>query len=135
MPRTALALAALAVGLTACGDGGGTTIINKTTKTVTEPSGAATQSLPPEEHSGTCRTKLNVPPGGNAAYDNLETVEADCDFANAVAAEWVRRFGPDCYQGCRKIIRDIPCTYNVSKAEVVCAAARTEVRWDVLYRE
>jgi hypothetical protein len=130
-----------------CGEGDTTTII-KEPKTVTETttvtnataaspeaSGATATTSKPEEYSGPCSPRFNLPEGANAGYENLETLAADCDYAHTVATAWVRDYGPDCYEGCRKTVENIGCEYEPGTSTITCLAASTEVRWEIVFLE
>lgn len=140
MPAKALTVIAALLILAGCGDSGDTTVINNTT-TVTETAetpaaadaGEPEASVKQEEYSGPCESDFDVPDGEKAGYKDLETVLAECDYARQIAEAWTMDYGRDCHGGCRKIIEDIPCTFDGSA--IVCSAAQTEVRWDMVFLE
>ena len=127
-------LFALPIGLIGCGGGGDTTIINQTVTTTPTPT-VSTQPTTPtsqQEYTGPCGpSEISVPEDARAGFENVQVVETNCEYALDVATAWSRDYGSDCYGGCRKVIESIPCTFDGSK--IVCAAARTEVRWEIAY--
>ena len=136
----AAALAAVALTTGACGESGGTTVINNTT-TVTNATATTTgpttvgsdeseSSAEPEaEYSGPCDEVVPVETGVGA--EQIEVREGTCEYARAVARTFAEGWGPACYSGCTKLIEGIRCSYGGS-ATVVCSAARTEVRFTML---
>jgi hypothetical protein len=155
-----LAAASVTLALTlvvGCGGSGDTTTIINQTTTKTVPSDDATGTTgaqggaggatttpadpsPSSESSGPCGKKGEVYAGpgepwqenpSTPGYYDVEVLSGGCSYAEDVAAEFVRRYGPNCFDGCRMTIQNIPCeTKGVD--DVVCAAARTEVRFSIV---
>jgi hypothetical protein len=136
-----LLIIVVALFLAGCGDGGGdTTIIHSTTvPTETAPAATGTTEVPAgeapvEEFTGRCTSHPAplVPEPGKPGFTDVRVVEAPCDYAINVATEFVSAYGPECFEGCRKIVESIPCeTTGPAEADVVCSAARTEVRFSI----
>lgn len=131
--------ALLTLGAVGCSSDGGDTTINQTTTVIREqvPSdtdgdgGRPLSDGPEQEFSGSCDASREATPS-QTGFAQVEVIEASCEYAAQVAQGFVSAYGPDCFQGCTKFVEGIRCeTQPPIHAEVVCAAARTEVRFAI----
>lgn len=134
--RAGLLIGGLAVAVVALGvavavlltqdDGDGATTV---TDTATE---ATTETTSTREFSGSCDASREPTPT-RTGFADLEVLEGSCEYAERVAVGFADVYTVrDCLEGCTKVIEGIRCE-NVAPtySEVICAAARTEVRFTI----
>jgi hypothetical protein len=142
-----LTVSLFALLLAGCGREGGDTTVQQTTTVVeqveaptddegaTAPDGSARG--PTEEFTGRCtggprQQHPLVPEPGKPGFTDVRVIETSCEFAIQVATEFALDYGPDCFEGCVKIVENLRCrTEGPAHADVVCHAARTEVRFSI----
>ena len=118
------------------GDDGDTTINQTTTVISTVPATTSTtESETPietpsnQEFTGPCEGSREPTPT-RTGFADIEVVEAPCEYAVKVATAFADAYGPHCFGGCTQMVEGIRCeTRPTATSEVLCSAARTEVRF------
>ena len=123
------------LALVGCGDDGGDTTVIQTTTVVEEETGTTDDAVEElgsaSEFSGKCPASREATPA-RTGFADVVVAEGSCDFASEVATGFADAYGPDCFEGCTKMIEGLRCeTQPPIHAEVACFAARTEVRFSI----
>jgi hypothetical protein len=139
--RSKVLLILIVFASAASGCGGDTTTINTTTiiKRTGEPSGGGSPQEPPasvpREAPRTCgeqKAAREIAPE-HPGYNHLKVIAGKCEYARQVASAWVSGWRESCLDGCTKLVEGIRCQHDGGGTPVICSAARTGVRFEIVY--